>query len=692
MTGIEPFVDPFAGGLVGILVDTAKKVGGGLAQTIGDRTKDTAALKKYSEKYNARYGEVRLLGMKQGIPLETIYTKVKFLDELTIRQFTSLNALEQTYRKKQKRRFQEQEPKILDSFIVVNENQCLMVLGKPGAGKSTFLRRTGLEAFKGARGNLRQQCIPVLLELKQFTSDSVDLVKTIADELVNFGFPETEQFTLNLLEQGKLLVLLDGIDEVPKNYQIPVIEAIQNFVTRYDQNRYVASCRIAAHHSAWSRFQDVEIADFDDAQIQQFISNWFSSRTDLEARTSERCWGTLNSPGNIAVKELAQTPLLLTFICMVYDRIQKLPTNRATLYQKALDILLEEWAAEKRIRQESIYQGLNSDLEKALLSEIAYYGFVSDQLFFTQQELVEQIKGFLADTVDKPKYLDGKAVLDAIAIQQGILVERSEDIFSFSHLTIQEYLTAQYISQDSDSIKDLVANYLANQRWQEVFLLVSGSIRSSDKLLESMKEKAQEYVDFPRLRILLTWASQITSGSQNNFSPTCNRAIAIAWCVGLIGMAATRRNFLDKFNTINNLTVHPTLVYQLADGNFDDLFVGRGGSVDFFCDTNRVNMLEKLKVFNNVNFTKLIAKLHANQARNLDDAEDNPEFIRKTQEIWLDALKLQQAQVVLSQEEAEALANYLYSNVLIIECKRAAIRVSETAWKKIEGRMLLPEI
>ncbi|MGV2388855.1 MAG UNVERIFIED_CONTAM: hypothetical protein LVR29_12975 [Microcystis novacekii LVE1205-3] len=50
-----------------------------------------------------------------------------------------------------------------------------------------------------------------------------------------------------------------------------------------------------------------------------------------------------------SAKELAHTPLLLTFLCLVYDENQSFPTNRSRLYQDALRILLEKWSAEKRL-------------------------------------------------------------------------------------------------------------------------------------------------------------------------------------------------------------------------------------------------------------------------------------------------------------------------------------------------------
>lgn len=658
MTGMEPFVDPLAGGLVGILIETAKKVGGGFAQALGDRAKVTTASKKYADRYTVRYGEVRLLGMKQGISLESIYTKVKFLDELSIRKFTSLTALEQAYRESQKRRFQTQqslpEP---ESFTLINESPYLMVLGGPGAGKSTFLRRIGLEALKGEKGNLKHRCIPVMLELKRFNSTDIDLTRAISDELTNFGFPGTEEFTLNLLEQGKLLILLDGLDEVPKANQNAVIGVIQNFVTRYDCNRYIASCRIAAHRSIWNHFLDVEIADFANDQIQQFIRNWFQSGRDQEVGTAEKCWETLNDPSNASAKELAQTPLLLTFLCMVYDRTQGLPTNRATLYRKALDILLEEWAAEKRVYRETIYGELNPDLEKVLLSEIAFNGFINDQLFFTQQELIDQIRAFLFDTVDKPKYLDSRAVLDAIAIQQGILVERAEDIFSFSHLTLQEYLTTQYISQDSNLVKELVEQHVTNQRWCEVFLLVAGLLRSADNLLALIAEQLPTFLYIPKLRALFNWANSVTVTSEDICTPAAKQVAAI---------------YLTRNLAFSNDQIREPQKVIAHNLNFAQTFEG-------------------MKVFKPVNFKRLIARLEDLKKEALQYSQSDElshAFANQVRRAWFDTLNLYPEWVDLSKPELEAIQDYLYTCELMTHCQKSAVRVSETAWKEIEERML----
>lgn len=744
MTGIEPFVKPAANGLIDIALGIVKKAGGILFQAIGDKQTINKAFRQYPQKYESRYGSLKLLGMPQAVPLESVYTAVRFLAERSVRQFESLEALEQNYRRGQNRRFQTRTTGTEDGITVANSNQYLMVFGGAGAGKSTLLRKIGLEALKAERGGFKHRCTPVFLELKRLNTDEIDLIKLITEEFHNFGFPPSHKFVTKALEQGELLVLLDGLDEVPKKSLNAVIESVQNFVIKYEKNHFVTSCRTAASHSSFCRFSDVELADFNDTQIQQFIHNWFQSEPERQSKTANKCWEALNEPGNKAAKELAQTPLLLTFLCLVYDRYQSFSNNRSTLYREALDILLEKWAAEKRIQPSEIYQGLNTDLEKVLLSEIAYHGFITDHLFFSQRELLDQIKVFLADTVDKPKYLDGKAVLDAIVTQQGILVERAEDIFSFSHLTLQEYLSAQYIvDQDYPKIKKLVAEHLTDERWREVFLLVAGLMRNADELLEMMETAAQKYINTPKLQNLLAWTDQVTTGAEGNFKPAVQRTTALLIGRSLnyyldcdIALALARvldstldhtfdSNFDREWDLLNDPKRDPNLdfeiakdldceyaltrIFRLAFGRviYDSNLVFEDNSKDkpiyMFAsgittaiqhELALVHDLEKVKIFQGVDFKALIDTLKGLEARVLNknqilEVEMYQEFVGRVYQTWLSALGLHQEWVDLSKEEVEALVNYLGVNELMVSCEKAAMRVSPEKWQAIEGRMLL---
>ncbi|WP_375467775.1 NACHT domain-containing protein [uncultured Nostoc sp.] len=685
MTGMEPWAISAVSGVAAMVFQSGGQALGVLGKTLDEKTKKLifAASNQYQKNYEERHGILKVLGMREPVKLESLYTSVQFLDDDTIQSFESIENLENFYRKAKSRSFQSHNGKKQEGIKVANNKQYLMVLGGPGAGKSTFVRKMGLEALKGKKGGFKHGCIPVFIELKRFASSNINIETFIAEEFRICGFPSPDKFTAKALEEGKLLILLDGLDEVPTKNLTEAINQIQNFVDKYDQNRFIASCRTAAYRSSFRRFSDVSMADFDDDQIQLFISNWFHSDADTQAKTGDKCWELLQKPEHQAAKELAHTPLLLTFLCLVYDRSQSFPNNRSVLYRKALRILLEEWASEKRILRDEIYQGLHTELEEILLSEIAYTGFESDRLFFSQRDIVGQIKIFLASNLNAPQHLDGEAVLNAIAVQQGILVERAEDVFSFSHLTLQEYLTAQYID-DHRQVEKLVNEHLTDKRWKEVFLLVAGLMRGgADELLLLMEKEAQKYINTPKLQALLNWAEQVTAGSTGDFKPVSKRAVAIA-----IATAIGKGYAYAYGNAIANAYVNANAYYAYNIGNAN-AYANASANAKAI---NYSRELERLKIFNNINFTMLIDLLEALKAKVTDDQQ--PQEVRRVfaepfQKTLLNAFNLTQEMVNLSEAEAEALDDYLYANHLIIQCKQAAVRVSPQTWKAIEARMLL---
>ena len=713
MTGWEPIaLEAAIKSLAGLFAKTAWDLGN---KRLDEPIKQAVfrASRQYIQNYRERHGSLKVLGMTKPVSLESVYTTVQMLEAEAIRSFETIEALEEVYRQGANRSFYRSDRRKREGIQVANQAQYLTVLGGPGVGKSTFLRKMGLEALKGKQGTFQHRCIPVFLELKQFDSDDINIEHLIIEEFRTGGFPDPEQFTARALKQGRLLVLLDGLDEAPSQNLDRVIRTIQDFADRHSKNRFIASCRTAAYHNYFRRFTDVAIAEFDDAQIRQFIHNWFRSDLDQQMGTAQQCWELLQKPENAAAKELAQTPLLLTFLCLVYDRSQNLPDNRSTLYRKALDILLEEWAAEKRIRREAIYQGLHADLEKVLLSEIAHQGFEADQLFFSQQDILKHIAAFLADTLDAPKHLDSKAVLNAIEVQQGILVERAEDVYSFSHLTLQEYLTAQYIS-DQQQIEDLVTQHLTDARWREVFLLVAGLMGGgSYKLLQQMEQTAKTYPNTQKLRSLLHWTDQVTAGSEGNAKPAAKRAVAICLARALarscsrdldldLDLARSRSLDLARALNLNGYAVDLAVDLALASAHArarthtNDLVrdSARANTLDNALDSalDSALTLEKTNIFQGINFTVLITRLNALKAQ--IPSNDQPLDIHRAlaeqlQQTWFNALQLNSDQVSLSKAEVKALINYLEANQLMVQCKKAAVRVSRQTWEEIEARMLL---
>lgn len=689
----EPIFNAAVEHLTGIIFKTFQENG----KKLVDNFQNGLAQKQYTQRYTERNGILKVLGMSEPVDLESVFTTVQLKDNLNRNIFQSTDTLG-TALEGRKRGFQIGVSPKKEGIAVANEKQYLIILGGPGAGKSTFLRRIGLEALKGQQGKFKHEVIPVLVELKNFDESKI-IEELIADEFEVCGFPSPKQFTEDFLKQGNLLVLLDGLDEVNPNNLNDAINQIEKFADKYHKNRFIVSCRGAAYRGNLRRFTDVELADFSDEQIKQFIDKWFQSELDKQIGTSRKLWEILQKTEHIAAKELAQTPLFLTYICLVYNRTQKLPDNRSSLYSKALRILLEEWAAEKRIYRDEIYEGLNTELEEDLLSEIAYDWFESNQLFFHKREIVQQIKKFLAENLNAPRYLNGEKILDTIAIQQGILVERAADIFSFSHLTLQEYLTAKYIADNSE-IENLVVEYLINERWQEIFLLVAG-LKKADDLLKLMQREAQNYISTPKVQALLNWLNQATINSQANMKPALKRNAALFFALSCelniddnnpryraLKLACDLCRELDPA-LAREFESERSLYSQLVE-SFESV---QKLNLILDLDLNRANILKKIKIFADIHSHKLVACLEEKKkqvtSRN-QSRQTIREFRTYIQQVWLNALEINQELIDFSAEDTQAIINYLYANWLLVRCKKAAVRVSPQTWSAIESQMFLP--
>ena len=408
---------------------------------------------------------------------------------------------------------------------VVQENQFLTVLGGPGAGKSTFLKRVALAALSENKiGKL-----PVFLELKRLSEEGEpDLKQALANELDAFRLSDALQFPEKALEAGKLLLLLDGLDEVAERHLAAVVRQCVDLAKKYPRNRFVISCRTASYHGEFKKFKDLVLADFDEEQIRAFIDRWFS-----ESPVAERFQELLWRKENQGAKDLARTPLLLTFLCLYYDNSQELPANRSGLYKEAIDILLKKWSAEKRLHETPVYEGLHTELEADMLGQIAYEFLLAENLFFEREAVVRKIQAYLKDTLGAPEHLDGRKVLGAIEQRQGLLVSRTASKYSFSHLTVQEYFAAHH-AQKPEVWRTLVQEHLFEKRFREPLILLSGLLPDPDQLLEGIALEIDKRVaKSEKVAGLLRWADGITAQTEGDYSPAAKRALAVFLAIAL---------------------------------------------------------------------------------------------------------------------------------------------------------------
>ena len=756
----------FADDLAAIVSEIAGEVDDDLARAVEDRQQSAAMLEQYATTYQHRYGFLQLPGNASGMPLASVVSRVRFWDRLHIRHAASLESGGLEFGEDGQGEVSAVQGEEWGGVEIAAAHQYLTVRGGPGTGKSTFLQRLGLEALNGAAAGFGRTYIPIFLSLRcLFVQAAADLSVAIAAELTSLGLPASQAFATRLLERGRLLILLDGLDEVPRSYLQAAIEIVQDFIVCYDRNRFIVSFQSATVSKGFVGFVEIELAEFSAHQIQTFIQHWFESKygqvsDQRSSDRSQRCWEQLGTPEKTASLMLARTPLSLAFLCAIYDRCARLPDRFCQIYQQGLEVLLDDLAAAVQAQADDRGLALNVERTRALFAQLAYQGCVSDRFIFQGQqrtELVQRVLGegmllgnggdcpdSVADDLNRRQQLQG--VMESAIAQSGILREQSQGKFSFLHVTLQEFLAAQYLYSQGQ-VDRLVAEYLTDGHWREVFLFVAGLMPQVDDLLVQLERKAQSFVRTPKLQSLLAWATQATTASAGTLKPVAKRAAALALILvralariralyraysrdldrgrdrspihdraPIRNRASIRNRALDLYQLLNRVlalyqALHPDPAVDLElylyralnlepdlsltrDRALDldlDLYLQRDRALYRDRDRTLACDFEAVQIFQAVDFQTLIAQLAALKTGAPDNDQSLQTFQAFTEQIydtWLHTLQVQRDWLELSRQEMDALADYLYVGELIVRCKDAALEVSEPIWQRIEAQLL----
>ena len=421
------------------------------------------AAEAYRGKIVALYGKMQVLGMSEPVELSNIYVDAYVLSQQTATQRFDIEELISRESDPEKHQSIER----VGCLQLVREKGNLFILGKPGAGKTTFLKRV---AYNAADGVIDK--IPIFISLKEWADSHLELMPFIVQQFEICSFPEAERFAEKILLSGRAIVLFDGLDEVSQTngQNQKQVSSINNFIRKYDRPQCLITCRIAANEYTFEGITYVEMADFDEEQVKQFVKNWFQFHEDIGERFLEE----FAKAGNKYVRELASSPLLLTLLCLSYQETLLFPRNRVEIYEEAIGALLNRWDTSRGIKRDNVYGKLSPLHKKKMFAQVASIPFNQNKYFFKQAALGQQLKNYLSNAPPHTDEIDGETLLKTIEVQHGIFTARAKNIYSFSHLTFQEYFTAKYIVDNptKGTLNDLLT-HCAKARWREVFLLTT---------------------------------------------------------------------------------------------------------------------------------------------------------------------------------------------------------------------------
>lgn len=463
-----------------------------LAKKFGEawtHAKWITAESEYRQRLVRELGRMRLLGAKDPIELTDLFTDVYFLPSVSAHQRYNAEALGAIVDFEQVANLRVAER--ISAFDVARTAHRLYILGTPGSGKSTFLKHIAIAAAMRST-----TLLPVFISMKDWSESNMPFLDFACREFDVCGFPDAAPVISALLESGKALLLLDGLDEVQTIDEMRdrVLKEILLLSRKYPACKVFLTCRTSSNDHIFSSFQYVEMADFSTQQQDIFIGKWFAKNpAKLRAIQHE-----LKQPAASRLRDLGRKPLLLAFLCIVFDQLQEFPRSRSSLYDEAVDVLLADWDATRSIKRETyVIKGVSR--KKQLLAQLAYRTFEVEKFVFPALMIESVVTTFLqrAPGADYKDEVEVERLLRSFEYAHGIIVERAAGQFSFSHLSIHEYLTAiGLVNKLTSGISwsELLPWERASQtRWRDVIVHVASIMPEADSLISHLINCASQH-------------------------------------------------------------------------------------------------------------------------------------------------------------------------------------------------------
>ncbi len=434
----------------------------------------------------------------------------------------------------------ERDTRPLSALEAVAANPRLALLGDPGGGKTTFVNHLAhclaLSSVEGpACGDPpdgwpddEAEALPIRVILRDFARSLPDPLPARAEPNHLWAFIVTrleaqklefaEEPLCRALEEGRALLLLDGLDEVPTAAQRAFVrDAVTAFVGRYHaDNRALVTCRVLSYQPPATPggadlrlpdFPTFELAPFDEAKIDRFIGAWYDELARTHVVRTEDAPGLARQLRQAVRRpdlwRLAPNPLLLTVMALVHTHKGRLPDARALLYEDTVDILLWRWEQIKaggrgeatRLRQLLLEAGRTDVDLKRVLAHLAYEAHAQVGAEDDREALADIGELRLQKALAALKGEDfnwARLVIETMKLRAGLLLERAPEVFTFPHRTFQEYLAGAHLASLPNFARQGCELAEQGAAWREVILLAAGRLvyrlEDSDKPLALVGE------------------------------------------------------------------------------------------------------------------------------------------------------------------------------------------------------------
>jgi hypothetical protein len=442
---------------------------------------DTVSRDRYADFLARRVGQFPLFGTSRYVLVTESYVSVAVSSELEREKYKPASHIEALLRK-ERRGFARLASDSSDAMLPIDALEAspdgFALLGTAGSGKTTAFRYLAMEAAKGRIVKGRRR-IPIYLAVRDLVQDC-SLLETCAALLKDLGFDPAERIVETLGRSGRMMLLVDGLDETSEVHQKRLVREIKDAQSRFPLAQICVSGRHHALSLGLEGFSKWETLPLPFPARLQFIEKWFSAVDPAKGKQL-----ITQSSARHELLDLGSSPLMLSIVCALFSNDLDIPADTNELFERSVHGMLGGWDAFRAIARTSPLRDLSVKRRTQLVAGIAHGLFLRGKIVFDADD-INSVRQELADTFSVSDFAcEASELLECLFSVFGIILERAPGLYSFCHLSLHEYLVAYFIVSNRQEI-NVAAFFRDDDRWIEVTKLIAQMLPQCDAFLSAV--------------------------------------------------------------------------------------------------------------------------------------------------------------------------------------------------------------
>lgn len=391
----------------------------------------------------------------------------------TDESFVSLNLFKAIVRKRKVAGAIIEMPDFVEmplNSILKHKSQKILILGDAGSGKSTSLLRIAYELAREGLEFEGKYKIPILVRASDIHRiKSADFVEFLDEQTKKVSGSAKSCFTLNDLQEGRVVLLIDSIDEVGTDHERrQLLATINQFSSAYPKIKVIATSRpyrFTSELPELRQYDDYRLSAISWRQAEKIFQRVQKGKSVPVSKSKE----VLRRLEKIHGIEL--NPLLVTVFAAASDFAkQDIPANITELFKKFTELMLGRWDERKGLKRQ--YQ---APLKDFIVTRIAFHMHLKKATNIQRKEIETIVNEELRKLGYEP---EAEKLIGEIVDRSGLFKWVGDEV-EFRHFLLQEFFAGRGIPTS-----EFIHQVISDEWWKRALVFYFGENPARIELLK----------------------------------------------------------------------------------------------------------------------------------------------------------------------------------------------------------------